>query len=92
MTKADLVGEMSEKTGISQKAADAALTVLVPGIRDCLQGPDAGMRIPHLGTFKISPRKARTAANPRTGRKFDMPAAQVPSFSAAKSLHSAAKQ
>jgi nucleoid DNA-binding protein len=91
MTKTDLVAKIAKEAGITQKAADTVLKVIVESIHQSLQGPDKHIRIPDLGTFKISHRKARTGVNPRTGQKIEIPAAQVPGFTAAKALKEAAK-
>jgi len=91
MTKTDLVAKIAKEAGITQKAADTVLKVIVRSIHQALKGPDNQIRIPDLGTFKISQRKARTGVNPRTGQKINIPAAQVPGFTAAKALKEAAK-
>jgi nucleoid DNA-binding protein len=91
MTKTDLVGKLAKDAGITQKAADTVLKVIVQSIHEALKSPEAQIRIPDLGTFKISQRKARTGVNPRTGQKIEIPAAQVPGFTAAKALKEAAK-
>jgi DNA-binding protein HU-beta len=91
MTKADLVAKIAEDAGISQKAADLVLKSLVQAIGDSLKSDERQIRIPDLGTFKISKRKARTGVNPRTGEKMEIPASEVPGFTAAKSLKDAVK-
>ncbi len=91
MTKSDLVGKLAKDAGITQKAADTVLKVIVQSIHDALKSTEGQIRIPDLGTFKISHRKARTGVNPRTGQKIEIPAAQVPGFTAAKALKEAAK-
>ena len=91
MTKTDLVGKLAKDAGITQKDADTVLKVIVQSIHEALKGPEGQIRIPDLGTFKISQRKARTGVNPRTGQKIEIPAAQVPGFTAAKALKEAAK-
>jgi len=92
MTKTDLVARIAKEAEITQKAADAVLTCLVESIHGALKGSEGAIRIPELGTFKVSQRKARTGVNPRTGAKLEIPAAQVPVFSAAKSLRMAVKK
>jgi nucleoid DNA-binding protein len=91
MTKAELVAKIAGEAEISQKAADMALKAIVGAIQDSLKGADASIRIPDLGTFRISHRKARTGVNPRTGEKMEIAAADVPAFTAAKALKDAVK-
>lgn len=86
MTKTELVAKIASEAGISQKAADKALKAIVGSVHDALKGSDASIRIPDLGTFRISHRKARMGVNPRTGEKMQIPAADVPAFTAAKAL------
>ncbi|MBI5568345.1 MAG: HU family DNA-binding protein [Desulfomonile tiedjei] len=91
MTKADLVSRMAKDAGISQKAADAALTAIVGAIHQVLKGSEGQVRIADLGTFKTSKRSARIGVNPRSGAKITIPATVVPTFSAAKALKDSAK-
>jgi DNA-binding protein HU-beta len=91
MTKAELVSKIAKDAGISQKAADLVLNSLINAIHESLKGPDRQIRIPDLGTFKVSKRNARVGVNPRTGEKINIPEAQVPGFSAAKALKEAVK-
>jgi len=91
MTKAELVAKIAGEAEISQKAADLALRAIVGSIHDSLKGAEKSIRIPDLGTFRISHRKSRTGVNPRTGEKMEIPAADVPAFTAAKALKDAVK-
>jgi nucleoid DNA-binding protein len=91
MTKADLVSKIAKDAGISQKAADMVLKTFVGAIHESLKGPEEQIRIPDLGTFKVSQRKARTGVNPRTREKIEIPAGRAPGFTAAKALKEAVK-
>jgi DNA-binding protein HU-beta len=91
MTKTDLVARMAKDAGITQKAADSVLKTIVQSIHEALKSSEGQIRIPDLGTFKITQRKARTGVNPRTGQKMEIPATQAPGFTAAKALREAAK-
>ncbi len=90
MTKAELVSRMAKDAGISQKSADMALNALTKAIQDSLK-TDGQIRIPELGTFKVSKRNARSGVNPRTGDKIEIPECQVPGFTAAKALKESVK-
>jgi DNA-binding protein HU-beta len=91
MTKADLVSKIAEDAGISQKAADQVLKTFVTSIHDSLKSSEEQIRIPDLGTFKVSERKARTGVNPRTREKIEIPAGRVPGFTSSKALKEAVK-
>jgi DNA-binding protein HU-beta len=90
MTKADLVSRIAKDAGISQKAADMVLSAFINAVHDCLK-EEGLIRIPDLGTFKVTKRNARTGVNPRTGEKIEIPEALVPTFSAAKALKDTCK-
>jgi DNA-binding protein HU-beta len=91
MTKSELVAKIAREAGISNKAADKALNSFIGAIHDSLKGPERQIRIPDLGTFKVTKRSARTGVNPRTGEKLDIPASEVPGFSASKALKETVK-
>ncbi len=91
MTKADLVSKIAKDAGISQKSADQVLSALTGAIHDSLKN-EGQIRIPDLGTFKVTKRNARTGVNPRTGDKIDIPEATVPGFTAAKALKECCKK
>ncbi|MBQ1962203.1 MAG: HU family DNA-binding protein, partial [Clostridia bacterium] len=44
------------------------------------------VQIMGFGTFEVKDRAARTAVNPATGAKMDIPASKVVSFKAGKAL------
>lgn len=79
MTKAELVEKIAEKTGLTR--TDVA--VIVDGFLDAIkQAMKEGnnIEIRGFGTFKIKPRKARKARNPRTGEEVPVPDRIVPVF------------
>ncbi len=90
MTKADLVSRIAKDAGISQKAADMVLSAFINAVHDSLKS-EGLIRIPDLGTFKVTKRNARTGVNPRTGEKIEIPEALVPAFTAAKALKDTCK-
>jgi DNA-binding protein HU-beta len=90
MNKDELVRFMAEKAEISNKDANAALEALVKAIHQTI-GAKGSIRIPDLGTFGVSERKARTGVNPQTREKMEIPASTAPSFKAGKALKETAK-
>jgi nucleoid DNA-binding protein len=81
----DLAQKMVEKFNLTKKEAVEILNWLSQEIGSNLK---AGykVKITGLGTFKVRERKARTAINPRTGEKVEVPATRVPKFTPAKDL------
>ncbi len=85
MTKADIVDEIAERTGLTKK--DVAETVdefLSAVSRSLAQGQHIEIR--GFGTFKVKDRKPRLARNPRTGESVPVPARRVPLFKVSKEL------
>ena len=85
MSKQELVNFMAEKTGLSKKDAEAALSSFVDGVKKSLKGGDS-VTLVGFGTFSVSHRDARTGRNPQTGASIKIPARNVPVFKAGKGL------
>ncbi len=92
MTKAEVVGKMAKEAGITKKAATIALDAIVAAVHETLKQKDGKIRISELGTFRVVKKKARTGVNPQTRQKIKIAAAQVPRFSASRSLTEAVKK
>jgi DNA-binding protein HU-beta len=86
----DLAQKMVEKFNMTKKEATEVLTWLAQEITNNLK-QGAQVKIVGLGTFKVRERKARTAINPKTGEKIELPAKRVPRFTPAKDLKEAIK-
>ena len=85
MTKADLVDEIADKTGLTKK--DVAETVdefLEAVCRALVSGKHIEIR--GFGTFKVKDRRPRIARNPRTGEQVQVPPRRVPVFKVSKEL------
>lgn len=85
MTKADLVDEVVEATGLHKK--DVALIVdgFLESICQTLIN-NGHVEIRGFGSFKIKYAKARTARNPRSGETVHVPAKLVPFFKVSREL------
>jgi len=86
MTKGELVNWMAKEAGITKKAAAATLNAFVKAVHDSLKKKSGKIRIADLGTFVVAHRKARTGVNPRTMKKINIAAGNVPRFRASKPL------
>ena len=85
MTKADLVEEIAQQTGVSRNHT----AIIVDGLLDsvCRALSDGKhLEIRGFGTFKVRERRARRARNPRSGTEVLVPAKLVPVFKPSREL------
>lgn len=88
MTKADLVGAMASKAGISKAAAEKALKAFTDSVTTALKKGEK-VSLVGFGSFEVSRRAARTGRNPRTGAEIRIKATTVPKFRPGKGLKDA---
>lgn len=86
----DLAQKMVEKFDLTKKEALEILDWLAREVTSNLKS-GYQVKIAGLGTFKVRERKARTALNPKTGEKIQLPSKRVPRFTPAKDLKEAVK-
>jgi DNA-binding protein HU-beta len=79
MTKADLVEEISGKTGLTRTDVAVVVDAFLEAVKKSLENGN-NIEIRGFGTFKIKQRKARKARNPRTGEEVPVPDRKVPVF------------
>jgi integration host factor beta subunit len=85
MTKADLVDEIAQITGLTKKDVAQTVDEFLEGVcRALIQGKHIEIR--GFGTFKVKQRKPRIARNPRTGDQVPVPERKVPVFKVSKEL------
>jgi integration host factor beta subunit len=85
MTKADLVDEIAERTGLTKKDVAETVDEFLASVTRALEA-GKHIEIRGFGTFKVKDRKARIARNPRTGDAVQVPARRVPVFKVSKEL------
>ncbi len=85
MTKVELIAAVTEKTGMSKKDADRAVSAVIDAIAEGLEKGDK-VQMVGFGTFEVRTRAAREARNPRTGETIRIPSTKVPVFKAGKTL------
>ena len=83
MTKADLVEEVSGKTGLTRADVAVVVDIFLEVVKKSLENGN-NIEIRGFGTFKIKQRKARKARNPRTGEEVPVPDRKVPVFKPSK--------
>jgi DNA-binding protein HU-beta len=88
MTKTDLIREMAKKAGLRVKDAESALNAFLEVVTEALKKGEP-VEIRGFGAFRMVERSARTARNPRTGKKVEIPPKLVPTFKAGKDLKEA---
>jgi DNA-binding protein HU-beta len=91
VTKQEFVGKVQQKSGLSSRDAAKAVDAFLDSITDVLRSGDS-VTFTGFGKFSTSQRAAREGVNPRNpSQKVQIPAANVPKFSAGSSLKSAVK-
>lgn len=88
MTKTDLINIVAEKSALSKKDAEKAVSAVLEGITEALTR-DEKVQLVGFGTFEVRDRAARQGKNPATHEPIDIPASRVPAFKAGKALKDA---
>lgn len=88
MNKQELISEVAQKTGLSKAAIMSVTDTIITTIEKSLKkGND--VQLVGFGTWKKKKRAARKGRNPKTGALINIPAKNVPVFSAGKKLKDA---
>ena len=91
MTKQEFVGEVAQRSGLSQRDAAKAVDAFIDSVTDVLKQGDS-LSFTGFGKFSTAQRAAREGVNPRNPeQKVQIAAARVPKFSAGSALKSAVK-
>ena len=91
MTKGEFVDRVADKAGLSKRDAGVAVDAVLTTIQDTLKG-GGDVTFTGFGKFSVQRRAARTGVNPRNpSQKVQIPAANVPKFSAGSGLKSAVR-
>lgn len=88
MNKADLISQVAEKTELTKKDAEKAVSALLASVEEALAKGEK-VQLVGFGTFEIRERAARKGRNPQTGEEISIAAARVPVFKAGKALREA---
>lgn len=91
MNKAELVGAVADRTGLSKKDSDKALSAAFEIITSTLQAGEK-VQLVGFGVFDIKERAARIGRNPRTKEEIQIPATRAPVFKPGKILKDAVDQ
>ncbi len=85
MTKADLVEEVANATGLTKRDVGVVVDLVLETISKALSDQEH-IELRGFGSFKVKTRKARIARNPRTGERVNVPEKLVPYFKASREL------
>ena len=85
MTKADLVKNVSDETGIIRKDVALSVDAFLEAVKDAMKG-GKHIEIRGFGTFKLKIRKERIGRNPKTEEKVVVPKRVVPTFKFSKAF------
>ena len=88
MTKAELITQVAEKSDLSKKDAEKAISAVVSSITEALTNGEK-VQLVGFGTFEVRDRKEKESKNPRTGEKILVPAKKAPAFKPGKALKDA---
>jgi integration host factor subunit beta len=89
MTKSVLIEKVTEKVeGLTKKQVETIINAVFDGMKDAL-GRGEKIEIRGFGNFRLKNRNAKTARNPRTGEKVQVPAKRVLHFKVGKPFHDA---
>ena len=91
MNNTELIAAVAEKSGLSKKDAEKALSATIETIIDAVKADDK-VQLVGFGTFEQRQRNARTGINPRTGENIEIAASKVPAFKAGAAFKNAVNE
>ena len=85
MNRAEVITEMSQKTGITKIDTEASLVAFMDVVMETLARNER-IGLVGFGTFEVSERAEREGRNPQTGETIMLSASKSPKFKPAKSF------
>jgi DNA-binding protein HU-beta len=85
MNKTELIAAVADKTGMTKKDTECAISATLDTITEALAKGDK-VQVAGFGIFEVKHREARTGRNPRTGETMEIAATNIPSFKAYNAL------
>ncbi len=86
MTKADIINEVSEATGIPKKDVSMVVESFMDRVKASLLEKKENVYLRGFGSFNIKHRAAKTARNISKNTTLTIPAHDLPSFKPSKSF------
>ena len=88
MNKPEIIQAMVEKTGLTKKDTELALSAFQEVVTETLISGEK-VQLTGFGTFDITNRAERMGRNPQTGQEIKILASKTPKFKAGKGLKDA---
>ena len=88
MNKTELIAAVAEKSGLSKKDSEKAVSAVFDAVTEALVAGDK-VQLVGFGTFDVKERAARVGRNPKTKEEIQIPASRVASFKVGKALKDA---
>ena len=88
MNKTELIAAVAEKSGLSKKDSEKAVSAGLDAVTEALVAGDK-VQLVGFGTFDVKERAARVGRNPKTKEEIQIPASRVASFKVGKALKDA---
>lgn len=88
VNKTSFVAAVAEKSGLTQKQADVALTAVLDTIVEALKQGEK-VQLTGFGTFEVRERTEREGRNPATGETIKIAASKAPAFKPGKTFKDA---
>lgn len=85
MTKAELISEMANSTGLTKADAERALNSFITTAKNTIR-KEGKFPLANFGTFVVVNRKARSGRNPQTGAPIQIKASKAVRFRPGKEL------
>lgn len=86
MTKADIINEIVEKTGIARRDATVAVEAFMEIVKDNMVNKRENIYLRGFGSFNVKQRAEKTARNISKNTTITIPAHDIPAFKPAKSF------
>lgn len=91
MNKTELIAAVADKTELSKKDAEAAITAAIEAITEALVQQEK-VQLVGFGSFEVKTRAERVGRNPKTKEAIQIPASKAPVFKPGKALKDAVSQ
>nr|WP_235910604.1 HU family DNA-binding protein [Deinococcus kurensis] len=85
VAKSQLVEMVADKTGLTKKQSDEAVSAALEVILEAIKGGQS-VGLPGLGTLSVKATAARTGVKPGTSEKIQIPAGKKVAFKVATTL------
>lgn len=90
INKNELINTVAQKTELKKKEVELVIETMLEAITLALQKDDK-VNFAGFGTFRLSKRASREGINPQTKERIEIPAMNIPKFTAGKALKEAVK-